>query len=580
MRLRPSVLVLGLVAAVCATRASAAAPPHPALTHTEGLACEYVVQVDDPASEQVAVAARLAGLAGPVTLSLPEKYAYAGVEPRLVDGPTARRSDDGAALSLEREGAFRWRLDPGDARAVDLAWTVRLDHRRQPGVANRDEYEHPYLADDHGLFIPGAVLLVPDFEPLDARVRFALPEGWPEHAPWPTDGDDPDGGLVYAPDSAALVDDLVALGHWDVHTGRTDDLDYVLAFAPGQRPLQEMVVPNLGPILDAEVALFGGAPMEHYLFVFGRPDQVSGYGGSPKQNAMTLFVSPDLPPDFAAGGVTHLIAHEFHHTWMKARCQPHDELRFVMEGFTDYYAHVVPWRLGDTSDLGLRDTFAEQLSQADGALAAVEGSLAAAGGPRFFEGGSAYQACYTGGLALALWTDLALRRAGEPEGLDELMRAFYEDPRWRDGTRPTLDDWFALVEERLGPELTALQRAAVTGTDDPDWPALLAEVDVEAVRRVEPVPGGPRANFDGTTVLAIDPTGAGGLLGLQGGDRLLEVNGQAVSGEGDVRRAWGQPVDGRMRLALERGGERVTIDEEPPTRAVYDLPSDLARRLR
>ena len=203
------------------------------------------------------------------------------------------------------------------------------------------------------------------------------------------------------------------------------------------------------PIVDVELELFGCVPQERYSFLFGRP-QPGGFGGSPKTSSMTLFLSPELPVDFAISGLEHLIAHEFHHTWMRARCSPPDDLRFVAEGFTDYYSWIVPWRLGWHDD-------AELLGTLNGKLAEWEENagppLVQAGGPSFFEGGSDYAATYAGGLVVALLCDLAIRRHDE-EGrtLDDFLRAFYEDPRWKEGRNPTRSDFLALLTAFAGEE--------------------------------------------------------------------------------------------------------------------------------
>ena len=548
------------------------AAPVPPVPAGEPLA-EITLTIRDPGRQELRGRARLHGLSGPLILSLSESYAFAALPPRLADPPSAR-TPDGRPLTLTPAGSHAWELDPAGSQAAEVDWTVVLDHRRQPGVAGRDEYEHPYLAGDHGLLVAGAVLLTPDDPDLPVHVRLDLPDGWDAHVPWP----EPEPGL-FTPGPAGRRDDLLAVGHWDLIQGRAGAMDYTLAFAPGQEALADLVRPTLPPILEAEVELFGGAVQDDYLFVFGRPDQPGGYGGSPKQASMTLFVSPDLPTDFAAQGVSHLIAHEFHHTWMKARCDPLPELRFVMEGFTDYYAHLVPWRLGLVDDAALVTTLEEQLARAEGALARFGGDLLAVGGPAFFEGGPAYQACYAGGLALALWTDLALRDLDEPRSLDELMRAFYEDRRWRDGTRPTLGDWMGLLAERLGEAASEPLRAALAQDGGPDWRALLARVGVDVARHQEPVRGGPRANLDGATVLALDPDGAGALAGLRPGDRILRLNGGQVSGAGDVYRLWDLPLGDRLELVVEREGQRLDLSAPPPQRVVYRLPADLPRRL-
>ena len=445
----------------------------PIATASASVGFAVTLTIDDPAEALVTCEARLTRLAGPLTLAFPERYAYATLEPRLEVAPVAV-DERGLPLTLLHDDPFAWTLEPGEAHTAHLTWTVRLDHRDQPGVAGRDEYEHPYLEADHGLLVAGALVLAPRAVDVDATLRFRLPAGWPVFSPWP----ECEPG-VYAPSARALSDDLIAVGAWHVTEGDSHGLHYTVAFAPGQDELRRLVMPRLPPIIESEVALFGGAPQSDYLFVFGRPDQVSSYGGSPKAGSMTLFVARDLPLEFAVDSVTHLIAHEYHHTWMKSRCAPQDDLRFVMEGFTDWYATVVPWRLGLVDDPALLATLEGKFAEAQGSLAAFGGSLADAGGPEFFTGGDAYQACYSGGLLMALWTDLALRAAGEFDGLDGLLRAFYNDERWSDGTRPDLGHWLALLGERLGPDAASLQADAVRRPSGPDWPALFRYVDLD-----------------------------------------------------------------------------------------------------
>ena len=56
---------------------------------------------------------------------------------------------------------------------------------------------------------------------------------------------------------------------------------------------------------------------------------------------MTLFVDRSLPPDVAIEHLAHLIAHEFFHTWGRARFAFPDELRFAISA---HYWGDVPVR--------------------------------------------------------------------------------------------------------------------------------------------------------------------------------------------------------------------------------------------
>ncbi len=537
---------------------------------------DYTVRINDPLSEQVELLLTLTGLSGALELSLPERYAFAmAADARLVGELTAR-TDAGEAIPVAPEGPRSWTLEAPSARPLHLEWTVRLDHRTQPAIAGRDEYEHPYLAEDHGMLATAALLITPEVDaaPSSTSVRFELPDDWAVHAPWAA----AEPGL-YRPSLGEVSNDLVAIGAWDVQRQELDGLELTFAFAPGQAALRDIVLERAPEILAEEVRLFGGAPQPRYLFLFGRADQSSGYGGSPKTSSMTLYVSPDLPPDFAASSVVHLIAHEYHHTYMMAHCDPADELRFAMEGFTDWTAHSAPWRLGLRDDADFALELENQLAKAERALQGIELSLAAAGGEAFFEGRGAYTACYSAGLGVALWMDLALREQGWQQGVDRFVRELWGDPAWSDGERPDLEAFFERAEAALGVEGCVPLREFLT-TPDPDLVALFGTIDVALERREEPLEASPRANFDGTTVLALDPEGAGARFGLRAGDRLATVNGVEVLGVGEVHSAWAAPLEGRLRVTLEREGERIELEGQPPTRIVFDLPAAVLERLR
>lgn len=565
-----------------------------------GLQADYTFTVADPAAGVVVAELRLSGLAGDgeaVTLHLPQGFAFAQLPtPRLQGDVEIVLSGDASANDfapkLTRNSPYKWTLDPADAEQVRLKWTVPLDHRSQPEVAGRDEYEYPYLHADHGMLVMGTMALAP--RNLDAiRVRFDLPDDWPVVAPWPqVDGAEADrvagGDPVFTPpDLGALQDDLIAIGKWKFHRQTVRGMNMTLAFAPRQQFLFEGVVDKVAPIVEAELELFGCTPQSDYLFLFGDP-QAGGAGGSPKTSSMTLFVAPELPADFAAGFVSHLIAHEFHHTWMRARCKPVDELRFVMEGFTDYYAYIIPWRLGMSSDEELLQKLQGKFAEAEMAMQDLA-SLEWAGGPAFFRGGAAHDAVYSGGLVLALWLDLNLRRLTSTT-LDQLMRDFYEDPRWRDGTRPQVDDFWSLVATAGGDLSTnagqAMSEVAASGRrlsqsqGFDGWQQAFLQTGIASKRTMKAAPLQVRANFDGTRITAIDPAGTGALIGLQNGDVILHVNGVDVKDVDAIRRAFAQPLNDRIQVKVERNGSELTLDKDLPQTVHYQLPPAVVEQLK
>lgn len=538
------------------------------------LTASYTVSFVEDTAEDVRVNLLLSGFLNPTNLRLPVGSTYIRLdEPRLRDGVHLQHAGEGGT-SLERLEPYAWRLDPGTLCSVQLSWVVPLDHRRLPEVSGRDEYEFGYRAEEHGMLSASALFLAPSF--LDQiEVEFNMPADWEVHAPWPSLDK-----RKFSPSSVeALQDDLIAVGDWDVVHATVADLKLTIALAPGQNALLQSAPAVIEEIVAAELELFGTTPQSKYLFVFGRPD-MPGYGGSPKVSSMTLTVDPNLPLDIAMDGLSHLIAHEFHHTWGRARCRLPDELRFFTEGFTDYYAWVVPWRTGAYDDAKALQKLNRALADYEQTQSSLRLNLIEAGGPAFFERLDASAAVYNGGRMIAFLCDIRIRAAGEGLNLDELMRRFYEDPRWREGQEPVLEDLLFLLSEFADEAFSAQVRGWLTSPDVLDVITALESLDIAAERHARLSPPTPRATCEGATMVALDPTGSASLVGVRAGDRLIEVNGTPVETEGELRFAWKPGENDRIDLWLLRGEEELHIDAAWPQQVEYQLPADVLDRLR
>ncbi len=553
---RLTLATLPLLAAAGCAAPSARETSGPA----SGPRAEYRVRLLDPAARAVAVELRLTGLdpaAPTVSLSLPEGYSFLRLDEPLLAVPLEARTAAGAPLAIERPGPYRWVVAKGAATDLGLTWTGALTAHDRPDVVARDSFGHPYVAADHALLMTGALLVAPDLEP-DPQWRVSIegPANWAVLCPW--DEVEPH---VFDPGSKhALQDDLVALGAWSTQRADAGGMRIELGFAPGQPALASIATPAIERICAAELELFGTTPRASYLFLFVAPKPVRGFalGGSPKSGAMVLQVCGDLADPVAQEMIAHLVAHEFHHLWAVSRLDFGDALRFVGEGFTDWYAHVVPARLGITTWKRFGEELGEAIDTWTALAPRLDGSLSQAGGPRFFEGGDAYDATYRGGLLVAAVLDLELRRAGRADGLDGWLRAFVNDARWSPrAPGPTVDDFLAHIEGALG--ASGRERAArwITQTGGCDPLAELARLGVPFEQRTQPRT--VRANFDGLRVVMLDPTCESARLGLREGDRIRAVNGQPVTDERAIQTAWTRPVAGHATLTVERDGQELEL---------------------
>jgi predicted metalloprotease with PDZ domain len=537
---------------------------------TQRVSLSYTVAIKSPASQRAEVTAALTGLeAGETDMrwEMQQRFAFVRLPEPLLDGPV-RAVADGHSVSVDRTGPYEWNVAGRGQREITLSYVVPLTHRTLDAVGQRDAYEYPYLAADHGLLVTPTLFLWPkDITPVEIRVRFALPSGWKVVSPWRSVDEhefDPRG-------RESLLNDLVAIGNWHTYETCVGEFVGTIAMAPGQEALEKTAVEPIRRIVEYELELFGRPAQGSYLFVFGRPD-ATGTAGSPKTRSMTLSVEPRLA-EHAAEYLPHLIAHEFYHTWSAALFEMPDELRWVNEGFTDYYAYLVPARLGLTTWSQFADTLGEKMRSCAENPHRDKLALSAAGGDVFFADHDAYNLVYDGGLLIAAWLDRAIRRLDRGKTLDDVMRTFNNDRRWtRNDAQPSLKDFLDVTEQFVSQTTAATLERFVTQPYDFDPLTAFAELGLTIRHERTRAKVDLRANLDGTRVIDIDPRGLGFRVGVRPDDRLIEINGQSLSNASEVRAAWQKPVGNRIRVTLKRGEHQLTLDQPVPVVEKFLVP--------
>lgn len=497
-------------------------------------------------------------------LEMIEGFAFARLpEPLLLGELTA--SAGGEPLAVERARPYAWRVPLAGRRDVTVRWVVPLTHRDHETVRGRDEYEYPYLAEDHGMLATAVLVVAPTNLTLKtARIQLDLPAGWRALAPWRAVGP-----TTFETDQRrSLVNDYVAIGAWTEREVRVGDFHCRIAIAPGQEALAQSVSDPIARIVEREIALFDRPMTGEYLFLFGRSPQ-RGLGGSPKTRSMTLYIEPGLVAR-AGGHIHHLIAHEFFHLWNPGEIAAPGELRWVTEGFTDYFAFRVSAELGLISWDEFARTLAERMRGAEENELRGRSSLVDAGGEAFFGGGLPYDLVYGGGLLVGAWLDRSLRRLGDGRTLEGLMRRYLNDPARR-GSPPTLETFLALVADYGNAALASRLRELVITPWAFDAVAVFGEAGLVVERRAERKAPPLRANLDGARIVDLDPTSWSARFGLKTGDVLIEINGQPVTSPGEAHAAWRQAGDA-MTVTLRRGDQELTLRELLPDVVEFRVP--------
>jgi predicted metalloprotease with PDZ domain len=299
------------------------------------------------------------------------------------------------------------------------------------------------------------------------------------------------------------------------------------------------------------------------------------------------------------------MAHEFFHAWNVKRIRPatlepfdYDRVNlsgelWIAEGFTQYYGPLLEARSGVTQS----NAFVR-------GLGGIVNAITSAPGRRYFGPiGMSQQApftdaavsidpqnranifisYYTYGAGIALAIDLSLRARGG-KTLDDFMRTM-----WKNHGKPeipyTRDDARRALAIASGDSAWAWDfwKRYIAGHELPDYPALLANAGI-AVRKVQPGvawigdyqfrPALPNQNV---APLTIDSNVLVGSpiydAGLELGDRIISVDGNALNAEADFRGAISAHKPGdRVTITYEgRAGRRdasVTIGESPAVQVV------------
>jgi len=559
---------------------SGCSAPEPRGGSPPAVAVRYEVKIRDPGvrpAEVKAVISNICAEEKELHLKMTGQYAFVRLDEPLLQGEIEAHDIRGAALPLTRTGPYGWTVETLGGREVRLGYSVPLLHRDLPEVRKgSDEYEQPYLEEDHGMLVAGTLFIVPAGRTLHPiRVSFDLPPGWKALCPW-----DPVEANAFSPGSGReLFNDLAAIGEWSVTSLNAGGMDIMLAFAPGQEALEEVASPLIEKIVRNELALFGTVPCPRYLFLFVKP-VTPGFGGSPKTGSMVLSINlgkGGKPRTEMLPHLAHLIAHEFHHLWSFSRYDCPDELRFFNEGFTDYYSYLIQAREGIISLEGFEQVLESRMAGCESSPLRGEVSLADAGGDLFFNDRNAYDLVYEGGLLIAALLDAHIRRIAPGKNLDFFMRAFNNDPRWSTGTSttcgraPKLGDFLECVEAHVSAGETERFVELINKPFVPDFLEEFQRAGVVLHRTSQPAKPDLRGNLDRVTLLDLDKGGPAYRIGVRAKDRFLEVNGIRPENAADVYRAWSKPRSGRISVVLGRGSETITIDQPLPENIVYSI---------
>jgi len=400
------------------------------------------------------------------------------------------------ARHLQDVTAVGVRNEPLPVQRVDKR-TFRVRAGGQPVTLRYRVYAHEltvrtsHLDGSHGYFNGATLFLYTEATRyLEHHVTVVEPEGWRTFCALERQG-----RAFAASNYDELVDSPFEVGP---HT----PLSFVAAGVPHEVVIwgdtvvdPDKLTSDLQRICEAEARMFGGLPMQRYLFLVYLSDK--GRGGLEHQaSTALLFPRTGLLSSRGWEDFLTLAAHEYFHLWNVKRVKPralvpfdysqenYTTLLWAFEGMTSYYDNLFVRRAGLMSASRYLTRLGETLTSLHTTPGRRVQTLADASlmswikhyRPDENSPNSAISYYLKGEVVCAL-LDLEIRRAtGDAKSLDDVVRLLWQ--RYGSGTGVEEQGVEEAVKEVAGKDLTPFFDRAVRSTEELDY-SVLSHVGLE-----------------------------------------------------------------------------------------------------
>lgn len=583
--------------ALCAATPATAQEPGTADT------IRYALSWENPGSQLYTVRVTTAAAGEPIVFSLPAWRPGRYILQNYAANVQAVRAEDeaGRLLPVAWADLDSWRVEPGDARQVTLAFeTYAATHDAgssllRPGLA----YFNPVN------ILPWVEGRIGD----PARLAVVAPEEWEIATQLEPAG--PHGTFV-APDYHALVDAPTIADPELVRWRFTlDEVPYHVVFSGdlqlGQHT-EESLLADLEAIAREQTAMMGGAPYSGYWFLYQLVPYPFGHAVEHSESSSYVLHDALFQTEPGYHGFLAVTAHELFHAWNVKRIRPaalwpYDysqpqltRLHWFTEGVTSYYDELTLVRAGLRTPEQYFRSLADNVAalQSSPGRAVTSASLASlTSWHSGYGGGNPNQSIsfYTKGALIGLLLDLTIRDATDgARSLDDVVRGLWTR-HYEAGEGVPEDGVQAMAAEVAGRPLEEFFDRYVHGTDELPYDSTLAAVgltvrqEADTARPEASLGFSTRRSGDQVTVGNVLPEGPGLAAGILRGDVVLEIDGVPAA-EADVdsilrAHAPGDAVAVRIRRGNEEIETTVTLAGDGDLRWVVEpVPEPSERQLR
>lgn len=441
------------------------------------VALDYRISIASLEKQTYRVEVRVAGATEPeVELRMPswQPASYALQPYAKAVGAVTARSARGARLVATHPNRNAWRVRTAGAAAFTFAYTLDVSERQKL-------YSRSYLYPTIGAIqAGGALLYLPAHRDAPVRVALDLPADW--QVATALDGGPRDFRAV---DYDELVDSPLVFGDLVRRDFTVRGIPFS-AVLDARIPIDvDALEQSLARIADVEIAFFGDAPFDRYLFLYVLTPDPSGNGefstavGIEHLKSTLITVSPYLTtlPDSFRLVLDEANAHELFHAWNVKAIHPEQLARpdyaaaprvrslWLLEGVTSYYTHRLMAAAQIDDDIA-PSLLRVQLGSALQSSASRDRSVEQIAYDLPENGLDPMIAVYVRGEALGLLLDLKIRLGTDNRvGLDDVVRALYRrSERGKQSYREA--DLPDLFSRTAGVDLTDFFRRHIAGGEN------------------------------------------------------------------------------------------------------------------
>ncbi|MEO7132963.1 MAG: peptidase M61 [Vicinamibacterales bacterium] len=449
------------------------------------------------------------------------------------------------AVAVAKSTKNRWKITTGGAPSVTLRYRL---YSREMTV--RNNWVEAGFAMLNGA--PTFITLV-ERAARPHEVRIELPAAWKKvgTALEPVSGS---ATTFRAPDFDTIVDSPIIAGNPVTREFTVDGKRHVVLFEGDTALIDaDRVAADVQKIVDAGKSVMGSLPYPHYHFLSmvteasGALEHKNSYLGMTNRFATRTHG--------AYMGFLGTLAHEYFHNWNVKRLRPVElgpfdyenenyvKTLWVAEGFTDYYADILPARGGIETKEEFLDGISNQIEQ----VQTVPGRLVTPVNMASFDTwikqyrpdentANVSINYYPKGAVIAFLLDAKIRKATSgARSLDTGMQ--WAMQRYSGDQGYTPEQFYAVMSEVAGSDLKGWFAKAAESTEELDYTEALdyyglrfRPVDMRSAR---PYIGGGTRNDAGRLVITSVRRGTPGLdAGLNVDDEIIAIDDVRVRADG------------------------------------------------